>query len=776
MRKMSSHHAGCLVYFCAAFFVLTASAGAQQAAKQAAPRLGDAALEARVNALLARMTLEEKIGQLIQRDAGLMRTGPGVTGTGWEAAVAKGGIGSLFNVTQPAQANAIQHAAVEQSRLHIPVLFGLDVIHGFRTAFPVPLAMAATWDPLLVQQAARIAAQEATAAGIRWTFSPMVDIARDARWGRIVESAGEDPYLGSVMARAYVNGYQGKRLDAPDSMAACAKHYVAYGGAEGGRDYNTVDISERTLRQIYLPPFHAAVQAGAATLMSAFNDLNSVPASANPFTLRQILKGEWKFQGFVVSDYNSIAELIPHGIALNGSIAARKAFLAGVDMDMEDHLYETLLAQARSGAIPAVTVDDAVRRILRVKFALGLFDHPYADASALPAHIPQENRDAARQMAEESFVLLKNESVNGYPVLPLGPNVKTLALIGPLADDAVDMLGPWHTSVSKPEDVVTLRAALQARASASNFKLTTAKGAGIWGDSTSGFAEAVEAARQADVVVMALGEDEGSSGEAGSRAHLGLPGNQQQLLEAVAATGKPIVLVLFNGHPLVLTSVAPRAAAVVEAWFPGTQAGDALVRTLFGDSDPSGHLTVSFPRAVGQEPLYYNALNTGRPADGVDLSHRPATPGERYHSRYIDELNSPLFPFGFGLSYTTFSFSGLKLDRSSVSAKEMNSGAAAPVHVQVRVTNTGSRDGVAVAQIYLRQQGGSVSLPVRQLAGFQRIRLAPGESQNVEFNITRDQLAFRGAAMKRAVEPGHVTVYAGPNSAEGLAEGFDIVP
>lgn len=772
MGTMPSHRHNRFAGFCAALFLLCAQAIAQQAA----PRLGDAALEARVNTLLAKMTLEEKIGQLIQRDAGLIRTGPGVTGTGWEAAASKGEVGSLFNVTQPAQANSIQHAAVEQSRLHIPVLFGLDVIHGFRTSFPVPLAMAATWDPPAVQHAARVAAQEATEAGIRWTFSPMVDIARDARWGRIVEGAGEDPYLGSMMARAYVRGYQGERLDAPDSLAACAKHYVAYGGAEGGRDYNTVDMSQRTLRQVYLPPFHAAVQAGAATLMSAFNDLNSVPASANPFTLRQILKGEWKFQGFVVSDYDAIAELIPHGIALNGSIAARKAFLAGVDMDMEDHLYDTLLAQVRSGTIPLATVDDAVRRILRVKFALGLFDHPYAAAATLPAQIPPENRTAARQLAEESFVLLKNEPVNGFPVLPLGPNVKTLALIGPLADSAADMLGPWHTSVSKPEDVVTLRAALEARASASHFKLTTAKGADIWGNSSSGFAEAVDAARQADVVVMALGEDAGSSGEAGSRAHLGLPGNQQQLLEAVAAAGKPIVLVLFNGHPLALTAAAPRAAALLEAWFPGTQAGDALVRTLFGDSDPSGHLTVTFPRAVGQEPLYYNALNTGRPADGVDLTHRPVTPGERYHSRYIDELNSPLFPFGYGLSYTTFTFSQLKLDHSSVSARQLNSGSAAPLQVHVRVTNSGSRDGVAVAQIYVRQQGGSVSLPVRQLAGFQRVKLAPGESQNLEFTLGRDQLAFWGAAMKRAVEPGHVTVYAGSNSAEGISESFDIVP
>jgi beta-glucosidase len=741
---------------------------------QSASPLNDPRIEPRVDALLKQMTLEEKVNQLVQLSADPVPDEVARRG-GWEGVAARGEVGSLMNVTEPARVNAIQKAAVEKSRLHIPILFGLDVIHGFRTDFPVPLGMSATWDPVLVEKAARVAAQEASAAGVRWAFSPMVDIARDARWGRIVEGAGEDPYLGSLLARAYVRGYQGSNLDAPGSIAACAKHYVAYGAAEGGRDYNTVDISDRTLRGVYLPPFHAAVEAGVATLMSAFDSLNGVPASANGYTIKQILKGEWKFQGFVVSDWAAVAELIPHGIALDGETAVRKAFLAGVDMDMVDGLYANLIKLVRAGAVPESAIDDAVRRILRVKFALGLAEHPYAPEGNAPAEIPAASRELERTVAEESFVLLKNEALSaGAPALPIGLNVHRLALIGPLADDAADMLGPWATARANAQDVVTLRAALAERAATSRFKLVYAKGTEIWGDSKSGFAEAASAASQADLVVMALGEDDASSGEAGSRAHLGLPGNQQKLLEAVAATGKPIVLVLFNGHPLALTPVAAKVRALVEAWFPGTEAGPALAHVLFGDTDFSGRLTVSLPRAVGQEPLYYNAFNTGRPAEGMDLSHRPLNSDERYQSRYFDEQNSPLFPFGFGLSYTKFSYSPLTLSVARVSAAELNAEKARPLKVSAEVKNEGDRPGTEVVQLYIRQQGTSVARPVRELKGFQRVALDPGESKRVEFTLGREELKFWNLEMKDVVEPARVTVWIGPSSVAGSEVQFEV--
>jgi beta-glucosidase len=757
-------------------FLLLVSFTSYLPAQSPTAALYDPQTEARVDALLKQMTLEEKVGQMIQRTAFGGVTGPGGGSSGMAEAAAKGELGSLFNLIDPAVINAIQKAAMEKSRLHIPVIFGLDVIHGFRTTLPVPLAMAATWDPALVERAARIAAEEASAAGVRWTFSPMVDIARDARWGRIVEGAGEDPYLGSVMARVYVRGYQGERLDAPDSIAACAKHYVGYGAAEGGREYNTVDMSERTLRQIYLPPFKAAVDAGTATLMSAFNSLNEVPATANHFTLTEILRNEWKFRGFVVSDYNAIQELIPHGIALDRATAARKAVLAGVDMDMVDPAYGHLVELVRSGSVPEAAVDEAVRRILRVKFALGLFDHPYVNESPPSATIKPKYLETARKVAAESFVLLKNDPVaaGGAPVLPIGSNVRTIALIGPLADSAREMLGPWSTAASSPKDVVTLRAALAERAEKSGIKLLYAHGTDIWRESEKGFAEAEAAARQADLVVMALGEEAWASGEAGSRAHLGLPGNQEKLLAAVAAVGKPVVVVLFNGHPLTLASALPHMTAALEAWFPGVQAGPALVRTLFGDVNPSGKLTVTFPRAVGQEPLYYDALNTGRPPIGVNLTRRPRGFSDRFFSRYIDEQNSPLFPFGYGLSYTKFTYSPLKLSTTTLSVRELNSGGAQALRVSAEVKNVGSRAGDEIVEFYIREEGTSVARPVHELKGFKRLTLAPGESKQVEFALGREELKFWNIDMKDVVEPARVTVWIGPSSAEGPHAQFDI--
>lgn len=719
-------------------------------------------IEKRIDALLKRMTLDEKIGQLNQYSAG-SPTGPGTGRSGYEEMIAKGEIGSLFNVSGP-EVNRYQKIAVEKSRLKIPILFGLDVIHGYRTIFPTPLAMSATWDPDLVEKAARVAAIEASAAGIRWTFSPMVDIARDARWGRIVEGAGEDPYLGSVMARAYVRGYQGKSLSDPTSIAACAKHFVGYGAAEAGRDYNTTEISERTLRDIYLPPFHAAEQEGVASFMSAFNALNGVPASANPFTLHQILRNEWKFRGLVVSDWTSIAELIPHGIALDGPTAARKALLAGVDMDMESNLYfSTLADQVKSGKVPISVVNDAVRKVLRVKFALGLFDHPYADLK--PAvMLTREDQQLARSVAEKSFVLLKNDGV-----LPLKPQAR-VALIGPLADSAPDMLGAW-AGKGDPKDVVTLRAALSERLGQS---VIYAKGTEILTDSEAGFPEAVNAARQSDVVVVALGESAGEmTGEAASRADIHLPGNQRRLLATVAAVGKPVILIVFSGRPLVLNWEEKNVAAILEAWHPGVQAGPALVRTLYGENNPSGRLTVSFPRAVGQEPLYYDHLNTGRPLGDVDDSHPPHNGDEKYHSRYIDQRSTPLFPFGFGLSYTTYSYTTPKLSAETVDLTNLLAGKAG-VQVTATVRNTGKVAGEEVAQLYIRERGTSVALPVRQLKGFQRVFLKPGESKRVSFTIGREQLAFWNLAMKHTVEPALVDVWIAGDSDQGTPVEFTI--
>jgi len=734
-----------------------AFAQTQKSAWQNAPEL-----ERKVEALLKQMTLEEKVGQLNQYSYG-MPTGPGTGRSKVEEAIQRGEIGSFLNVTDPALSNRLQHIAMEQSRLKIPLIFGLDVIHGYRTTFPVPLALSATWDANLVERVSRIAAEEATSAGIRWTFSPMVDIARDPRWGRIVEGAGEDPYLGSIMARAYVRGYQGSSLNDPRSLAACAKHYVAYGAAEAGRDYNTVDMSERQLREVYLPPFHAAVDEGVATLMASFNSLNGVPASANAFTLTQVLRGEWGFRGFVVSDWGSVGELIPHGIANDLPTAARKGFLAGVDMDMESNAYfQHLAAAVKAGAVPPSALDQAVRRVLRVKFALGLFDHPYVDEQNAITSLPAANVAAAREAAERSFVLLKNDS----NLLPLQKGVHTVALIGPLADSAHDMLGAWSAR-GDAKDVVTLKSALEKRAERDGFRVIYAKGTEIRGSSDAGFADAVAAASQADVVLLALGEDASwMTGEAASRAFIDLPGNQQQLLERVAAAGKPTALVLFSGRPLVLTSPASHVQAIIEAWSPGVQAGPALERVLFGETAPAGRLTVSFPRSLGQVPIYHSVLNTGRPPVGLDLTRPPTNGDEKFKSRYVDEQNTPLYPFGFGLTYTTFEYSTPQVDAQQFSVEQLNAGRA-QVHITAEVKNTGSRAGEEVVQLYIGLRGTSVARPVRQLKGFRRITLDPGKSQRVEFTLGRDELSIWQRESKYAVEPAELNIWVAPNAQSG---------
>jgi beta-glucosidase len=751
--------------------------GAASASPQRVPvRTGiyDPSLDAMVEALLHKMTLEEKVGQLVQYSAG-QPTGPITGRTDYEDMIAKGQIGALLNIATAKETNALQRIAVEKSRLHVPIVFGLDVVNGFRTEFPIPLGLASTWDPPLVERVARAAAREASASGIRWTFAPMVDIARDARWGRMAEGAGEDPFLGSEMAAAYVRGYQGSRLDAPDSIAACAKHYVGYGAAEGGRDYNATEISEHTLRQFYLPPFHAAVNAGAATIMSAFNAINGVPASANPFTLQQVLRKEWGFRGVVDSDWEAIGELIPHGLANDGPTAVRKGFLAGVDMDMASSFYHDHLAQlVRSDQVSQARLDESVRRVLRLKFALGLFDRPYTDEThEAEAMLRPEAISLARTTAERSFVLLKNSpGPNNTPILPISNDVRDIALIGPLADDPPNMES--LAKLDRNEDLISFRAALSKHVGEQH--LFRVRGADITGGTDEDQAAAVAAAGKADVVVLALGEDTGMSGEAASRSKLGLPGRQQELLEKVVATGKPVVLILFSGRPLTLPWAFDQVPAVLAAWFPGIQAGPALVRTLFGESNPSGRLVVSWPRSVGQEPLYYNALSTGRPAELAN------PPDDKYVSRYIDEQNSPQFPFGYGLSYTSFRYGATEVSRNQLKASSLNAmlgtgGVQNPaLTASAEVTNTGLRAAEEVVQLYVRLQGTSVAQPVRALKGFQRVALAPGETKKVIFDLGPDAFAMWNDRNQFAVETAKLSVWISPDSAHGTAAAVEIVP
>lgn len=759
-----------------------------QAPGEAAPFYGlplsssltDPSTEKTVEALLKRMTLEEKVGQLVQYSVGTP-TGPGTGRGDYEDMVARGQVGSLFNLDNAAAANRYQHLAVEKSRLHIPLLFGLDVIHGYRTTFPVPLGLASTWDPQIVEKAARVAARESAADGVRWVFSPMVDIARDPRWGRIIESAGEDPYLGSVMARAYVRGYQGKNLSAEDSVAACPKHFVGYGAAEGGRDYNSTEISEHTLREVYLPPFYAALDEGAASIMSAFNSLNGVPASANPFTLTEILRKEWKFPGLAVSDWTSLKELMGHGIANDGETAARKAFSAGVDMDMESNLYHVHLVElVKKGEISEEQIDQAVRRVLRVKIALGLFEKPYTDESrADRGPLAKENLEVAREAAERSFVLLKNDLVGPKRVLPLGVDTRTVALIGPLADDPGQMLGSWSAR-GQATDVVTLRNALTERLGVPRVKYE--KGGEILTSTEGQINAAVSAAESADVAIMALGEDAPRiTAEAGSRAHLDLPGRQEELLARVSATGKPVILLLFSGRPLTLNWAFAHVPAVVAAWFPGVEAGPALVRLLFGEALPSGRLVVSWPHSVGQIPVYYNALSTGRPAGGADLTRPPTNILDKFVSRYVDEPNAPQFPFGFGLTYTEFQYARPQASAVRLNARQLNEDLRSRkgdvkevLTVSANITNSGAVAAEEVAQLYVRLQGTSVAEPVRALRGFERVKFEAGETKKVTFHLSAEAFALWDIHNEHKVEPCRVSVWLAPDSARGDAAELEI--
>ncbi|HET7749783.1 MAG TPA: beta-glucosidase BglX [Terriglobales bacterium] len=730
-------------------------------------------IERRIDALLRQMTLQDKIGQLVQYDGDKPES----------ATLAKSGrVGSFLNVTGAEKTTELQNAAL-QSRLKIPVLLGYDVIHGYRTIFPVPLGSAASFDPQLVEESERVAAKEATAAGVKWTFAPMVDIARDPRWGRIVEGSGEDPYLGSVIAAARVRGFQGAKMADSQSLVACAKHFVGYGAAEGGRDYNTSEIPEDTLREIYLPPFHAAVEAGVGTLMSAFQDLNDVPASANHHTLTEILRQEWRFDGFVVSDYNSVHELVPHGVAADDEQAGLEALTAGVEMDMADGVYDKHLAQlVQSHKLTMSALDEAVRRVLRIKFRAGLFDRPiFTDEERSRRDIfTPANREVARHMAEESLVLLKNEN----SLLPLPKSGKKIAVIGPLADDKANQLGSW-IGRGRAEDAVTpfegitaklgqqpvlhargidmlslVRAQEVSGATGAAPAPTGATGAAAAGSETgpATIENAVQVAQQADVVVMVLGEPAGMSGEASSRAFLDLPGKQEQLLEEVVATGKPVVLVLESGRPLDIRWAAEHVSAIIQAWYPGTEAGNAIADVLFGDAAPSGRLPVSWPRSVGQIPVYYNHKSTGRP-----------TAPDRWHTGYLDESMEPLFPFGYGLSYTKFSYSNLRVLSPQIAA-------TGTLQVEATVQNKGRRAATEVAQLYIHDRVAPSSPRVRELKGFQRVTLPPGESKTVTFTVNARDLGAYDPNMKWVLPPGTFDVWVAPNAAaEGAAGSFQVV-
>lgn len=692
-----------------------------------------------LDSLLARMTLEEKLGQLNLVSAN-GRASP------QQIQLARDGkLGGLFNVIGAENTTPVQRIAVTESRLKIPLLFGLDVIHGYRAIFPIPLGEAASFDPDAAEATARAAGQEAAAFGINWTYAPMVDIARDPRWGRIAEGSGEDPYLGSLMAAARVRGFQ-------QNIFATVKHFAGYGAAEAGREYNETEISQRTMREVYLPPFKAAVDAGVASLMSAFNDISGVPASGNAWLTDTVLRREWGFTGFVVSDWTSVAELVNHGVAGSQAEAGRRALTAGVDMDMQSSIYvDSLAALVRSNRIPMAVVDSAVMRILRAKMRLGLFRDPYRAHTAPP---DADLHALARRVAGESIVLLKNER----SVLPL-PKSGSIAVIGPLADNKEEPLGPWHTQ-GRAEDVVTvLQGILSKLPPGDRPQVIYAQGSGIEDTSRAGFAAAVAAARQAKVAILVLGERGDMSGEAASRSSLGLPGVQQQLLEAVAATGTPVVLVLMNGRPLILEWASDHVPAIVETWFLGIEAGNATADVLFGDVNPSARLPVTFPRVLGQVPIYYNRRNTGRPPD----------PNNKFTSKYIDVPVTPRYPFGFGLSYTTFSYGNLKLSAPRARVSDT-------VTATVTVTNTGSREGTEVVQLYVRDDVASVSRPLRELKAFKRVTLKPGESRAVDLKIAVRDLWFYGLDMKPVVEPGTFRVYVGPNSAEGLEATFECMP
>ncbi|KRD59956.1 beta-glucosidase [Flavobacterium sp. Root935] len=709
-------------------------------------------IDQKVNDLLKKMTIEEKIGQLNQYTGDNQATGPITINPNKQSEIKQGLIGSMLNVVGTKYTRQYQELAM-QSRLKIPLLFGQDVIHGYKTTFPIPLAEAASWDLEAIELAARVAATEAAASGIHWTFAPMVDIGRDPRWGRVMEGAGEDTYLGSKIAYARVKGFQGNKLGDLNSVMACVKHFAAYGAGVGGRDYNSVDMSERMLFETYLPPFKAALDAGAATFMNSFNDINGIPATGNAHLQRDILKGKWNFQGFVVSDWGSIGEMVAHGYSKDLKEAAYAAITAGSDMDMESNAYRQNLAQLiKEGRVSIDLVDDAVKRILRKKFELGLFDDPYRysdEKRAEKALSDPANRKAALEVAQKSIVLLKNEN----QTLPISKNVKTIAFIGPMVKEYKENMGFW--SVELPEIdynkwIVSQWDGLQNKVG-KNTKLLYAKGCDVDGTNKDGFAEAVATAKQADVVILSIGERRDMSGEAKSRSDLHLPGVQEDLVKAIQATGKPVVVLINAGRPLVFNWTADNVPAIVYTWWLGTEAGNAIANVLFGDYNPSGKLPMTFPREVGQVPIYYNHFSTGRPAKTESETN--------YVSAYIDLKNSPKYPFGYGLSYTKFDYSGLKLSVSKIKSNET-------IKVSFQLSNVGKAAGEEVVQLYLKDKFGSVVRPVLELKDFKKVKLNAGESKTIEFTIDKEKLSFYNDKLEWTAEPGDFEVMIGASSAD----------
>ncbi|GAA4438594.1 beta-glucosidase BglX [Pontibacter saemangeumensis] len=727
-----------------------------------------------VGDLLAKMTLDEKIGQLNLVAVGFDVTGP-VVSQNVDENIRKGNVGGVFNTFTPIAARKLQELAVTGTRLQIPLLFGYDVIHGHRTIFPIPLGLSATWDMGLIEKSARIAAEEASADGLNWVFSPMVDIARDPRWGRIAEGAGEDTWYGSQVARAMVRGYQGEDLTKENTVMACVKHFALYGAAEAGRDYNTVDMSLLRMYQEFLPPYKAAIDAGAASVMTAFNEINGVPASANRWLLTELLREKWGFDGLVVTDYTAINELVPHGLGTEAEVGAL-ALKAGADMDMVGEVFLKHLAQAvKSGAVSEAEIDQACRRVLEAKYKLGLFQDPYRyvdEQRAKETIMKQEYIEAARDIARESMVLLKNEK----QTLPLKRS-GTIALIGPLATSQRDMIGNW-SGAGDWKLAVSVEQGIK-QVAGNSVKVIYAKGANITDDkqmierlnahggelqidtrsSEQMIAEAVKVARGADVIVAVVGESQGMTGEAASRADITLPGQQQELLKALKKTGKPLVLVLMNGRPLALKWEDENADAILETWFGGTQAGNAIADMLFGVYNPSGKLTATFPVEVGQVPIYYSYKNTGRPFGGEQL--------DKYKSRYLDVPNEPLYPFGYGLSYTTFSYSQPQLSQHTMLPSET-------LEVSVEVRNTGNYDGEEVVQLYIQDLVGTVTRPVKELKNFQNISLKKGERKTVTFPITIDDLKFYNRDLEYVYEPGDFKVYIGTNSRDVQEAAFTL--
>ncbi|MBC9929844.1 beta-glucosidase BglX [Chitinophaga qingshengii] len=727
----------------------------------------DAKMNAYINNLMGKMTLEEKIGQLNLVVPGGGTVTGSVVSQGVDDNIRKGNVGGLFGITGPDKIRKIQDIAVKNSRLHIPLIFGLDIIHGHKTIFPIPLGLSASWDMGLIERSARIAAQEGTADGLSWAYSPMVDISRDPRWGRIAEGSGEDPYLGSRIAEAMVRGYQGKDYSQGNTLMACVKHFALYGAAEGGRDYNSVDMSRIKMYQYYLPPYKAAIDAGAGSIMTSFNDVDAVPATANKWLLSDLLRKQWGFKGLVVSDYTAVNEMMAHGLGDLQTVSAL-ALKAGLDMDMVGEGFLTTLKKSlQEGKVTLQDINNACRRVLETKYKLGLFEDPYRyikeDRPAKDILTPA-NRSAAREIAARSFVLLKNER----QTLPLAGK-GTIALVGPLADSKNNMLGTWAVS-GDLQQAITVREGIR-NVAGNNVKVLYAKGANLTDDTTLAknvnvfgpraemdsrtpeamLQEALDAANKADVVVAVLGEASEMSGESASRSNLDIPESQQILLKALVKTGKPVVLVLMNGRPLTLTWEDAHVTAILDTWFAGTEAGNAIADVLFGHYNPSGKITASFPRNVGQIPVFYNHKHTGRPLEGNTF--------QKFKSDYLDVPNTPLYPFGYGLSYTTFAYSDVKVSKSNPAGNET-------ITASVTVTNTGKYAGEEVVQLYLSDPVASVTRSVQDLIGFRKISLQPGESKEVSFPISTQDLKFYNSNLQYVWEPGEFIIRIGTSSAE----------